>query len=286
MESRPEKVSLAESILSCGAFCRFPWIYHKLVSFETGAFKIRMDFFHNEITLKTSSISQDRFPLGGKTAISFYELMMEKLKFLGIQVKIKRKPHEMSNVYPFSLNKKKLTYQANAAQKIRKMWIHIHMDFSAFQSKLIGNCSPVHFFLGSFDIANTCFSRKRAVVFEVDVLNIPKAVMQKAYSYELFSMSCWVGIETFPTPYYYPYGYSNYSEFKYQFVQPKDANWSEESSGYLLPYEVIHKSSSLESPLQAFLQTTYEAASKMGDWDRENLDSNFSYLVVQKFRAE
>lgn len=249
-----------------------------LVPFENGAFEIRMDFIHHEIRIKTSGGSQDRFPLGGQTVASFYELLMEKLKFLGIQVKINGKPNEMSDALPFGLNKKKVMYQANSAQKIWKALIHVHKEFSAFQSKFTGKSSPIQLFWGSFDLAYTRFSGKRAPAFEADVPNIPKAVMLEAYSHEVFSVGFWLGTEAFPTPSVYAYCYPNYPAFKSHSIQPKEANWNEELGEFLMSYEVIQKSISPEITLQAFLQSTYEAAAKVGNWDRESLDGDFSHL--------
>ncbi|MDG1278446.1 MAG: DUF5996 family protein [Algoriphagus sp.] len=253
-----------------------------LVPYENGAFEIRLDFIHHEVRIKTTNGTQDRFSLAGQTVASFYQQLMEKLNFLGIQVKIHALPNEMPNPIPFAKNNKKFIYQANAAQKIWKALVHVNKEFNLFRSKFTGKSSPVHFFWGSFDLAYTRFSGKKAPVFEADVPNIPKAVMQESYSHEVFSVGFWLGNESFPTPSFYAYCYPNYPEFKKESVQPKEAYWSDDMGEFLLSYEVVQKSSNAEDTLRSFLQSAYEAATKVGNWDRESLDCDFSYFDQKK----
>ena len=253
-----------------------------LIPYENGVFEIRLDFIHHELRIKTTNGTQDRFSLAGQTVASFYQQLMEKLHFLGIQVKIHAIPNEMPNPIPFAKNNKKLIYQANAAQKIWKTLVFVNKEFNSFRTKFTGKSSPVHFFWGSFDLAYTRFSGRKAPVFEADVPNIPKAVMQESYSHEVFSVGFWPGNEAFPTPSFYAYCYPNHPEFKEESVQPKEAYWSTDMGEFLLSYEVVQKSSNPEATLQSFLQSTYEAAAKVGNWDRESLDCDFSHFDQKK----
>lgn len=253
-----------------------------LIPYENGSFEIRMDFIHHELRIKTTNGTQDRFSLAGQTVASFYQQLMEKLKFLGIQVKIHAIPNEMPDPIAFAKNNKKFIYQANAAQKIWKALVYVNKEFSSFRSKFTGKSSPVHFFWGSFDLAYTRFSGKKAPIFEADVPNIPKAVMQESYSHEVFSVGFWLGNESLPTPSFYAYCYPNNPEFKEETVQPKETYWSADMGEFLLSYEVVQKSSNPEETLRSFLQSTYEAAAKVGNWDRESLDCDFSHFDQKK----
>ena len=46
----------------------------------------------------------------------------------------------------------------------------------------------------------------------------------------------------------------------------------------MLTYDEIRKSSNPSEKLLEFLQSTYEAAAKLGNWDRQNLDCDFSHM--------
>jgi hypothetical protein len=249
-----------------------------LVPFDGGGFEIRMDLIHHEIRIKTSNGAQDRFSLGGQTVASFYQLLMEKLKFLGVDVKINTMPNEMPNPIPFPKNKKSLQYQANAAQKIWKTLVLVAKEFNLFKAKFTGKQSPVHFFWGSFDLAYTRFSGKKAAKFEALVPNIPLEVMQESYSHELFSVGFWAGNESFPKPAFYAYCYPNLPDFKSESIAPAEAFWSDDLGEFLLNYEEVQNSSDPSERLQSFLQSAYEAAAKVANWDRESLDCDFTDL--------
>ncbi|MBN3582402.1 hypothetical protein JYB64_08380 [Algoriphagus aestuarii] len=248
------------------------------IPYENGVFEIMFDFIHHELKIKTSSGTRDRFPLGGQTVASFYELLMEKLKFLGIDVKIHDKPNEIVVAIPFAKNTKRIPYQANQAQNFWKTLVQIQNVFLKFKSKFTGKQSPIHFFWGSFDLAYTRFSGRKAPEFQGELPNMPLVVMQEAYSHEVCSFGFWPGSEAFPTPVFYSYCYPNHPEFQQQKISPDSAYWNTDMGEFMLNYEDVQKSTNPSETLMAFLQSSYEAASKVSDWDRENLDCDFSHF--------
>jgi hypothetical protein len=53
---------------------------------------------------------------------------------------------------------------------------------------------------------------------------------------------------------------------------PAGAYFDRKLGEYLLPYDLVRKSSEPEATLMAFLQTTYQAAADVGRWDRAALE--------------
>ena len=62
-----------------------------------------------------------------------------------------------------------------------------------FRTGFIGKSSPVHFFWGSFDLAVTRFSGRRAPLHPGGVPHLPDAVTQEAYSHEVCSAGLLAG---------------------------------------------------------------------------------------------
>lgn len=248
------------------------------IPYEHGLFEIMFDFIHHELKIKTSSGTRDRFSLGGQTVSSFYEMLMEKLKFLGIEVKIYDMPNEIAGAIPFSKNSQRIPYQANQAQTLWKVLVQTQNVFLKFRSKFTGKQSPIHFFWGSFDLAYTRFSGRKAPEFQGEMPNMPIKIMQEAYSHEVCSFGFWPGSNAHPTPVYYAYIYPNTPEFQHQKIQPDTAYWNENMGEFMLNYEDVQTSSNPSETLHSFLQSSYEAACKVSDWDREKLDCDFSYL--------
>jgi hypothetical protein len=155
--------------------------------------------------------------------------------------------------------------------------IRIHNVFTDFRAGFLGKCSPVHFFWGAFDLAVTRFSGRPAPKHPGVAPNIPAAVMQEAYSHEVSSCGFWPGNEQFPHPAFYSYCYPTPKDFGRQQVSPPEAFYSDEMDEYFLMYEVVQQSANPEETLKQFMQSTYEAAAKTGNWDR-SLECDLSWL--------
>ena len=88
-------------------------------------------------------------------------------------------------------------------QYVNRLWqILVQTDkvFKEFRARFIGKCSPVHFFWGSFDLAVTRFSGRRAPERpEAD------AITREAYSHEVISHGFWPGSGAIQAPAFYAY---------------------------------------------------------------------------------
>ena len=79
--------------------------------------------------------------------------------------------------------------------------------FAHFRTGFLGKVSPVHFFWGSFDLAVTRFSGRRAPPHPGGVPNLPDAVAREAYSHEVSSAGFWPGGGPIDYPAFYSYAY-------------------------------------------------------------------------------
>ena len=142
---------------------------------------------------------------------------------------------------------------------------------TAFRARFTGKCSPVHFFWGSFDLAVTRFSGRRAPEHPGGVPNMADWVTREAYSHEVSSCGFWPGGGSVE-PLFYAYAYPGPEGFKDYPVEPIEASYSSEMNEFILPYETMRQASDPDAVLLAFLQSTYEAAANLENWDRAALD--------------
>jgi hypothetical protein len=146
--------------------------------------------------------------------------------------------------------------------------------FSKFRTSFIGKCSPVHFFWGSFDLAVTRFSGRRAPPMPSggSVPNLPDAVTQDAYSHEVSSAGFWPGGQGIDYPAYYSYAVPSPPGFSSAVVRPSQAFWNRELNQYNLPYDAVRTAGNPDEVLMDFLTSTYDAAASAGKWDRAALE--------------
>jgi hypothetical protein len=139
-----------------------------------------------------------------------------------------------------------------------------------FRGRFTGKQSPVHFFWGSFDLASTRFSGRRAPRHPGGAPNCPDRVMVEAYSHECSSCGFWPGDEN-SQPIFYAYTYPQppgYAEHRVESPGRYDAQLRE----FVLPYEALCAAPRPDETLLQFFQTTYEAAADLARWDRAALD--------------
>ncbi|MEO6221215.1 MAG: DUF5996 family protein, partial [Ginsengibacter sp.] len=246
------------------------------IPYEDGIFNIDFDFVNDLLIITTSSGNVEKMKLYARSVASFYKELFEKLKALGVDIFIYATPNEIEPAIPFEKDE---THQSYDHDQIKLFWealITVNNIFTKFRAKFVGKCSPVHLFWGAFDLAVTRFSGRKAPKHPGGSPNMPLEVMQESYSHEVSSCGFWPGNEQFPHAIFYSYCYPSPEEFGKQTVQPKEAFYSKEMGEFILVYDVMRQSSDPENTLIQFLQSTYEAAAKVGNWNRESLEFDFS----------
>ncbi len=158
------------------------------------------------------------------------------------------------------------------ANRFWRVLVQSDRVFKKFRSRFCGKCSPVHFFWGSFDLAVTRFSGRPAPPHPGGVPHLPDVVAREAYAQEVSSLGFWPGNAASPTPVFYSYAYPEPAGFADAQVRPNDASYSVQMHEFLLPYDAVRTAASPDDALLEFAQSTYDAASLLGKWDREALD--------------
>src|SRR5208283_3893559 len=146
----------------------------------------------------------------------------------------------------------------------------------------IGKCSPVHFFWGSFDLAVTRFSGRRAPLHPGGVLHLPDEVVREAYSHGVSSAGFWPGGGIIEYPAFYSYAYPEPAGFATAPLRPEAAFYSPELREFLLPYDAVRAAASPDETLLGFLQSAYEASANAGGWDRPALECARGELGVPR----
>jgi len=125
----------------------------------------------------------------------------------------------------------------------------------------------VHFFWGSFDLAVTRFSGRRAPE-KKDV----DAVTREAYSHEVISCGFWPGNRTFKNAAFYAYAAPSPAGLEAEKASPTAAYWDPTLGEFIFKYEDVRTAENPNQAIQNFCQSTYEAAARLANWDRAALE--------------
>jgi hypothetical protein len=237
------------------------------IPYGDGNFEIQFDFIDHKLEIQTSWGSSKSLDLKPQSVADFYAAVMSALSSLDISVKIWTMPVEIPNPIRFENDKQHASYDPKYAHRFWQILVLCQNIFHEFRAGFIGKDSPVHFFWGSFDLAVTRFSGRRA----------PEragadAVTREAYSHEVISAGFWPGGGDIKGPAFYAYAAPEPDGFAEQPVKPASAFYSQQLHEFLLMYDDIRRSPSPRQDLLDFLQSTYEAGANLGKWDRKELE--------------
>ncbi|MEI9889993.1 MAG: DUF5996 family protein [Caulobacteraceae bacterium] len=236
------------------------------------AFQLEFDFVAHQLAIRTTDGGERRIALKPQTVAQFYGQTLDALTSLGAATRIVATPNEIADPVPFAEDHAPRPYDPVIARDFWRALVQIERVFGRFRSRFRGKNSPIHFFWGGADLAVTRFSGREAPRHPGGVPHLPDAVTREAYSHEVSSAGFWAGDERWPEPSFYSYAYPTPAGFAGAPVAPEAARFDTALGEFLLPYDAVRRAADPDADLLAFLQTTYEAAAVLGDWDRAALD--------------
>ena len=233
----------------------------------TRTFQIDFDFTDHRLVIQTSDGAMDSFMLQPRTVADFHALLMERLRSLGLGVRIWTMPVEIANPVRFEADRDHGAYDPDHARRFWRILVQADRVFTIFRARFIGKASPVHFFWGSFDLAVTRFSGRLAP-------QRPDAdrMTREAYSHEVSSCGFWPGGDGIEEPAFYSYAFPEPPAFPEAPVRPGAAFYSRELGQFILPYDAVRQADRPDEVLLDFLESTYEAAATLGRWERAALE--------------
>ncbi len=235
-------------------------------------FQIDFDFIDHQVIVQTSDGLSGRIALQPQSVATFYTSLMAELDKLDLHVDIHRVPNEVSDPIPFDKDETHRAYDAAYANRFWRILVQANRVFEKFRARFIGKCSPVHFFWGAPDLAVTRFSGRPAPKHPGGIPNLPDWVTREAYSEEVSSCGFWPGGGPIPYAAFYSYAYPAPPDFAASTVQPDGAYYSSDLHEFILPYDIVREAAVPDNTLLEFLQTTYEAAANLAEWDRGSLE--------------
>jgi len=100
------------------------------------------------------------------------------------------------------------------------------------------------------------------------------AVTREAYSHEVISAGFWPGGGDIKGPAFYAYAAPEPTGFAQARVAPAKGFYHPQMHEFLLMYDDVRNASDPKAALLEFLQSTYEAGARLGNWNREELEKH------------
>ena len=232
-----------------------------------GTLEIAFDFIDHRLLFETSDGRRRSLDLEPKPVADFYREVMQLLAELEMPVRIWPMPVEVPSPIRFDQDVQHHSYDPVWVGRWWQAIVQIDAIFKEFRGRFLGKSSPSHFFWGSFDLAVTRFSGRRA----------PErpgadAMTREAYSHEVTSAGFWPGSGAMQEAAFYAYAAPEPPGYKTARVRPGAAFYSTDFNEFVLKYDDVRTAASPHDALMEFLQSTYEAGATLASWNRAELE--------------
>lgn len=243
---------------------------------------LSFDFHDHQLIAQADSGATGSFPLDSMSVAEFFSRTKEIIEAVGGSPRIHENPSELPDPVPFPEDTEVRDYDRTSVGQYHSALVQVHRVFEHFRTSYLGKVSPVHLFWGAFDLAVTRFSGRSAPPHPGGIPNLPDSVTREAYSHEVSSAGFWPGGDGIEEAMFYSYAYPEPVGFRSATVKPAASRFDADLGEFLLPYAAVQSSDDPDGTLLAFLQSTYQAASESGGWDRTELECEIGQAGVPR----
>ena len=249
-----ETLHLWTQIVGKMRLARTPWLNHSWhvalyltsrglttssIPYRARAFQIDFDFVEHVLWVRTSDGHFRQIMLAPKSVAEFFSELRAALGELGFEIAITAMPCEIADCIPFDQDSTHAAYDRDYANRFWRVLLSAHEVLAHFRTGFLGKVSPVHFFWGSFDLAVTRFSGRRAAEREG-----ADAITREAYSHECSSTGFWPGSGPITDAAFYSYTApepQRYSQFP---VRQAGAFYHPDLKEFIFMYEDVRRAAS------------------------------------------
>ncbi len=244
-----------------------------LIPLPTESFSVDFDFIAHRLIIKVSDGQTKELTLEPRTVAAFYQLFMDALSSLGIEVKINTAPSEVQNGIKFEQDTTHAAYDGAYVQRWWRIMLATTRVIEEFRTPFHGKSSPVHLFWGGFDLDHTRFNGKSATP-----PNYGGRIMEYGEDAENFAVGFWPGTDQSPYAAFYTYMSPAPANIANAQIQPATARFDTAMGEFILPYDDVRQAPSPTEAIATFLQSTYEASALLAGWDRQSLEGHVPAL--------
>jgi hypothetical protein len=233
-------------------------------------FTLTLDLCRHAIVLWISDGGREELPLNAGSIAALHRRLVDMLDRHQLPSSFNGRPSEIADAVPFAEDHARREYDRDSAERFRGALAAMLPVFARFRAGFSGKASPVHFWWGSFDLAVSRFSGRKAPPHPGGIPGLPDRITREAYSAEVSSAGFWAGGVTAAEPFFYSYIYPQPGGFPASTVA--HGRFDETFGEFVLPYADVRQSSDPEQMLLEFFQSTYDAAADLAQWDRASLE--------------
>src|SRR3954465_15476193 len=224
-------------------------------------FTLTLDLCRHAIVLWISDGGREELPLNAGSVAALHKRLVAMLDRHDLPATFNGRPNEIPDAVPFAEDTKRRDYDRESTERFRGAIAAMLPVFARFRAGFSGKASPVHFWWGSFDLAASVFSGRKAPPHPGGMPGLPDRIAREAYSDEVASAGFWAGGATAAEPFFYSYIYPESPG--YRDAKVSHGRFDEACGEYVLPYADVRASADPAAMLLEFFESAYKAGADL-----------------------
>jgi len=233
-------------------------------------FTLTLDLCRHAMVLWASDETREEVPLNAGSVAALHKRLIAMLDRNGLPSDFDGRPNEIEGAIPFAEDNAPRDYDRESASRLREAFAVMLPVFAKFRAGFGGKASPVQLWWGSFDLAVSRFSGRKAPPHPGGMPGLPDRIAREAYSHEVTSAGFWASGAAEAEPFFYSYIYPEPDG--YRAAKVDHGRFDETYGEFVLPYAEVQASSDPQAMLTRFFQATYDAAANLAHFDRAALE--------------
>ena len=233
-------------------------------------FTLTLDLCRHAMVLWASDETREEVPLNAGSIAALHKRLIAMLDRNGLPSDFDGKPNEIEGAIPFAADNRARDYDRESAARLREAFAAMLPVFARFRAGFAGKASPVQLWWGSFDLAASRFSGRKAPQHPGGLPGLPDRITREAYSHEVTSAGFWAAGAAEAEPFFYSYIYPEPDG--YPAAKLDRGKFDEGYGEFVLPYAEVKAAADPEAMLLRFFEQTYDAAADLAKWDRAALE--------------
>ena len=233
-------------------------------------FTLTLDLCRHAIVLWASDESREEVPLNAGSIAALHKRLIDMLDRHRLPSTFNGRPNEIEGAIPFAEDTAHREYDRESAARFREALAAMLPVFAEFRAEFSGKASPVHFWWGSFDLAVSRFSGRKAPQHPGGVPGLPDRIVREAYSDEVTSAGFWADGATAAEPFFYSYIYPEAPGYRHAKVA--HGQFDTAYGEFVVPYAEVRAAADPARMLTEFFESAYAAGASLANWDRATLE--------------
>jgi len=233
-------------------------------------FTLTLDLCRHAMVLWASDETREEVPLNAGSIAALHKRLIAMLDRDGLPSNFDGMPNEIEGAVPFAKDNRWRDYDRESASRLREAFAAMLPVFARFRAGFAGKASPVQLWWGSFDLAASRFSGRKAPQHPGGLPGLPDRITREAYSHEVTSAGFWAAGAAEAEPFFYSYIYPEPDG--YPAAKLDRGKFDEGYGEFVLPYAEVKAAAAPEAMLLRFFEQTYDAAADLAKWDRAALE--------------